>query len=1179
MLSSRALWLSVTGFCMVATLVSWLLAAVAKAATAVSGFAGLGAAPFGDAGFGDGGGAGDLAIDSSQNVVAAQHQGVRIALFAEDAGLGGTPLAAFDPSSLSGLDTQNIAVDPSNDAIYTTDTLFGTGVVKFLSDGQATPTYSFDSTFAPSGFVTPAGIAVDPGTGDVLLADSGAAQVLRLSGSTGAQLSSFNGGDTTAGAFQFPTAIAVGPSGSIYVVDTNRVERFSSSGVSQGALPIIAGSQPRSVTTNPQTGNVAVTVEYRGQRYLEIFSATGTKLLSARQTQTLGSPTYGLAWAPTSDRIYVSLGDGLIHTLVRATQPGVDTPVVGQIGRDTAHVSAVIAPGNATVNARLEYCSAASACENYPVSDPNDNNNPWRRGPEHAGITTTVQNGGQATIEDDLPLASNAGWRLRVSADNASDPIDNTSSILNFDSPLQPPTVVAGAAGSVTDSSAELTGTIDTVGGATTYHFEYGLTTNYGSRIPSGEASAGNNRKPRPFTRSISGLQSGTTYHFRLVAKNAAGETAGPDREFTTAGPDEVAPNRAYEQVTPVDKNGAQVNGTSNFLTAADGSWVMVGTGSSDVDGQSALIWQHYLTRRGGTNWSDWTQLDPPSVTSHGILEGTLAGVSSDGTHALVMSNRVLASGGVAGGGNFYVVNVKTGDYEFVGGAPGNDAYQGMAGLQRPGLIFFGGAPDFSWIVFESDVPLLSTVSCPQGVVCTQMYRWTRGHGLALESEKPDGTASPGAIWTPSGNRYEISQVAEDGSASYFALRGDVGVYRRADGQTTPISVIEGDATHTPQYGFFDGASKDGRYAFLHTPAALTADTPGGLQTALYQYDASTGDLVFVSETIFAQHAIQGMSDDGQTVYVNDSHKLVVWRHGQIQDIVTPAPSAAGVASPNGRYYAWLDADQNVQLYDADKQETTCASCPADGSAGGTANLLNIGRNPGNQAARVIHDDGLLLFDTARPLVTADHNGMQDVYSYRNGRLTLISPGDGKYDATFMTSSRDGSDVFFTTDEGLVGQDTDENTDVYDARIGGGFAAQSPPPPNAPCARADCGELASGPVASPAAPSSDTESAGQRKTTNQAKVRLSLGKVSVGSKTVKITFVASERGRVTVRGDRVTTAIRNVSKAGTYTITASLSKKARSMVRAHKKFKLSLKVSLAGGWGSASAKYTRTLGK
>ena len=55
------------------------------------------------------------------------------------------------------------------------------------------------------------------------------------------------------------------------------------------------------------------------------------------------------------------------------------------------------------------------------------------------------------------------------------------------------------------------------------------------------------------------------------------------------------------------------------------------------------------------------------------------------------------------------------------------------------------------------------------------------------------------------------------------------------------------------------------------------------------------------------------------------------------------------------------------------------------------------------------------------------------------------------------------------------------------------------------------------------------------------------------------------------------TTYRNVSKEGTYSISVPLSKKARSLRHAKKKFKLAVKVSLAGGWGTASAKYTRTL--
>jgi hypothetical protein len=40
-------------------------------------------------------------------------------------------------------------------------------------------------------------------------------------------------------------------------------------------------------------------------------------------------------------------------------------------------------------------------------------------------------------------------------------------------------------------------------------------------------------------------------------------------------------------------------------------------------------------------------------------------------------------------------------------------------------------------------------------------------------------------------------------------------------------------------------------------------------------------------------------------------------------------------------------------------------------------------------------------------------------------------------------ASANGSDVFFFTRQSLVGQDKDELQDVYDARVGGGIAAQN----------------------------------------------------------------------------------------------------------------------------------------
>jgi phosphodiesterase/alkaline phosphatase D-like protein len=66
---------------------------------------------------------------------------------------------------------------------------------------------------------------------------------------------------------------------------------------------------------------------------------------------------------------------------------------------------------------------------------------------------------------------------------------------------------------------------------ATTYHFEYGTTTSYGSTSPSGSAGTGGTAVS--VNTLLSGLVAGTTYHYALVATNAAGTTVGADRTFT----------------------------------------------------------------------------------------------------------------------------------------------------------------------------------------------------------------------------------------------------------------------------------------------------------------------------------------------------------------------------------------------------------------------------------------------------------------------------------------------------------------------------------------------------------------------------------------------------------------------------------------------------------------------
>src|SRR5437899_3147840 len=95
------------------------------------------------------------------------------------------------------------------------------------------------------------------------------------------------------------------------------------------------------------------------------------------------------------------------------------------------------------------------------------------------------------------------------------------------------PTATTGAASSVTSSSAAVSGTVNPSGQSTTYSFEYGTTTAYGSQTSA--QSAGQDSTDHAVSATLTGLKPSKTYHYRVSAKNASGTTVGGDMSFTTA--------------------------------------------------------------------------------------------------------------------------------------------------------------------------------------------------------------------------------------------------------------------------------------------------------------------------------------------------------------------------------------------------------------------------------------------------------------------------------------------------------------------------------------------------------------------------------------------------------------------------------------------------------------------
>jgi Domain of unknown function (DUF1929)/Glyoxal oxidase N-terminus/PKD domain len=131
-----------------------------------------------------------------------------------------------------------------------------------------------------------------------------------------------------------------------------------------------------------------------------------------------------------------------------------------------------------------------------------------------------------------------------------------------------PSVSTANGATNVTATTATLNGSILSNGNQTITSdgFDYGTTTSYGTHVAATTVQSG------AFSANITGLTSGTTYHYRATAVNASGTGVSPDSQFGGGGttPAFVQGNSATPQAVQttvsVPYNGAQTAGDLNVV-------------------------------------------------------------------------------------------------------------------------------------------------------------------------------------------------------------------------------------------------------------------------------------------------------------------------------------------------------------------------------------------------------------------------------------------------------------------------------------------------------------------------------------------------------------------------------------------------------------------------------------
>jgi hypothetical protein len=317
-----------------------------------------------------------------------------------------------------------------------------------------------------------------------------------------------------------------------------------------------------------------------------------------------------------------------------------------------------------------------------------------------------------------------------------------------------------------------------------------------------------------------------------------------------------------------------------------------------------------------------------------------------------------------------------------------------------------------------------------------------------------DGTASTGKkiirVSVPPAGEAEVQgvvRISQDGSHVYFVAKGkltgknlqgeepvsgedNLYLYERnaqfPEGHRSFIVTLS-PSDEPAVWGRADDRlvqiSSDGNLLVFTSRADLTHEEVVPGRSQVFQYDATAGSLVRASI--------------GQDGYNNDNR--------------TPSSDATIAIRPSASY-AYSIRDSPTQ----------------------TDGILA----PGN---------GAVFFTSSDALTPQALNNQTDtlgqpvpnIYEYRAGHVYLIS--DGRDESTLhsepsvslLGSDSAGENVFFTTSDPLINQDTDTQQDVYDARMGGG----TPNPTGSPiCNGEGCHSALGGPPGL-STPASRTESA------------------------------------------------------------------------------------------------------
>lgn len=510
------------------------------------------------------------------------------------------------------------------------------------------------------------------------------------------------------------------------------------------------------------------------------------------------------------------------------------------------------------------------------------------------------------------------------------------------------------------------------------------------------------------------------------VACGVAPATAATVGPLPQEGGPGLPNGRAYELVSPVEKNGVDIgipqrfdatgihavnDGAPGFMATPDGDSVLFAAtgGFADAHSIGTYGFSQYRATRTADGWGTSPQTPPATETpATTVGTGEIVGATRDLDRTFLYSPQPLAPGTPLGQNNMFLRNA--GGATLLSPTLGIGA-QMFGGLFAPASFLpnlRGASEDLAVGVFQSTDALFPGAN----VFATNLYAWGPNGPRLLAADADAGMPATSAT-SPSGLSGRAGRRAVSADGRTIAYMGSLSTGGQVfvevnGGPSVQASLPQGGPTPpNSRVASFQQMSKNGGTVLFTTTAALTsngfaypAPTSNVNVGDLYAYDVVAGTLSNLTPATGSGPAgarvdqVVAMADDASTLYftalgvingqgVNGQSSLFVRRNGQTSYVMRLEGNPrfeTYQATADGRFLVFASAaaapggydntsKPMVYRYDAVEDELACLSCRPDGTPSGNGAapaLPSVGSLSlsaiSGQRPRTMSDDGRRVF-------------------------------------------------------------------------------------------------------------------------------------------------------------------------------------------------------------------------